>query len=189
METVDTRQVYESPWLSVREDVVRRADGTTGAYAVVDSADIALVIAIDGDRLHLVEQHRYAVAARRWEFPSGSMAPGDRGPEDAAARELREETGLRASSLVRLGVLDAAPGTMSHRCYVFLATGTLAGEAERDPEEQDMRARWFSRAEFEEDVGSGRIVDAKSVAAYTLLLLHERRLEAQRRGARPSVGT
>jgi 8-oxo-dGDP phosphatase len=72
VETLGSTQVYANPWMAVREDTVRRADGSTGIYGVVDSPDIALVMAVDGDRLHLVEQYRYPVAGRRWEFPSGS---------------------------------------------------------------------------------------------------------------------
>lgn len=62
METLGSRQVYANPWMAVREDAVRRPDGSTGIYGVVDTPDIALVVPVDGDRLHLVEQYRYPVA-------------------------------------------------------------------------------------------------------------------------------
>ena len=61
METVRSREVYANPWMTVREDEVRRADGSDGIYGVVDKPDYALVIPLDGDRLHLVEQFRYPV--------------------------------------------------------------------------------------------------------------------------------
>ena len=65
VETLDSLQVYANPWMSVREDTIRRSDGSTAIYGVVDSPDIALIIAADDDRLHLVEQYRYPVAGRR----------------------------------------------------------------------------------------------------------------------------
>ncbi len=55
VETVGSRQVYADPWMAVREDAIRRSDGSAGIYGVVDSPDIALIIPADGDRLHLVE--------------------------------------------------------------------------------------------------------------------------------------
>jgi hypothetical protein len=67
-----SKRVYANSWLAVREGTVRRSDGSTGTYTVVDSADIALIIPVDGDRLRLVEQYRYPVGGRRWEFPSGT---------------------------------------------------------------------------------------------------------------------
>ncbi|MGO1051792.1 NUDIX domain-containing protein [Crossiella sp. CA198] len=162
--------------MTVREDGIRRADGSLGVYGVVDKPDYALVIPLDGERLHLVEQYRYPLGLRRWEFPQGT-AP-DRVELDTAelaARELREETGLRAGRMVDLGLLDVAPGMSSQRGRVFLATELTAGEPARELEEQDMRTAWFARAEFEEMIASGQVTDAQSIAAYTLLLLHEHR--------------
>ncbi|GAA4619765.1 NUDIX domain-containing protein [Saccharopolyspora hordei] len=176
MEQTSSREVYANPWMSVREDGVRRPDGSEGIYGVVDKPSYALVIPLDGDQLHLVEQYRYPLGIRRWEFPQGT-APDrlDVDPLELAARELREETGLRAENLVELGLLDVAPGMSSQRGRVFLATGLTVGQHEREHEEQDMRAAWFSRAEFEKMVSAGEITDAQSIAAYALLLLHERR--------------
>lgn len=173
METLGSKQVYANPWMAVREDAIRRSDGSTGIYGVVDSPDIALIIPADGDRLHLVEQYRYPVAGRRWEFPSGGADQRlDAAATALAARELREETGLLASTLIPLGTLDVAPGMFSQRCRVFLATDLTHGAPQRELAEQDMRSAWFTRAEVERMINEGTITDAKSTAAYTLLLLH-----------------
>jgi len=170
VETLGSRQVYGNPWMSVREDTVRRADGSTGIYAVVDTADIALVVPMEGDRLHLVEQYRYPVAGRRWEFPSGSAEAGVDTDAEALARcELKEETGLLATELIPLGMLEVAPSTISHRCAVFLATGLSQGEPQRDAEERGMRSRWFARTEVERMMCDGEMTDAKSIAALMLL--------------------
>ncbi len=173
METLGSRQVYANPWLAVREDAIRRPDGSAGRYAVVDSPDIALVIPADGDRLHLVEQYRYPVGGRRWEFPSGSADPHlDVDAAASALRELREETGLTAGTLTTLGTLDVMASLTGQRCRVFLATGLTVGAPQRDTEEQDMRSAWFARGDVAQMVSAGAITDAKTVAAYTLLLLH-----------------
>jgi 8-oxo-dGTP pyrophosphatase MutT (NUDIX family) len=95
-------------------------------------------------------------------------------PAELAARELREETGLRAGSIARLGLLDVAPGMSSQRGWVFLATELTEGPHEREHEEQDMRSAWFTRAEFEQMITEGAITDAQSIAAYGMLLLRER---------------
>lgn len=176
IERVATREVYRNDWLVLREDAIRRPDGTEGIYSVVDKPTYALVIACDDDdRVQLVEQFRYPLGMRRWEFPQGT-APGraEAEPEELAARELREETGLRAETITRLGLLDVAPGVSSQRGWVFLATGLTEGEHDREHEEQDMRSAWFSRSEVETMISDGVITDAQSIAAYGLLLLRER---------------
>lgn len=174
VESLGTRQVYANPWMTVREDEIQRADGSSGIYGVVDKPDFALVIPLDGERLRLVEQFRYPIGLRRWEFPQGTAPDrADSDPLQLATRELREETGLRAGTMIQLGLLDVAPGMSSQRGRVFLATNLVEGFHEREHEEQDMRSRWFPRAEFESMIAKGEITDAQSIAAYTLLLLHE----------------
>ncbi|MET0995302.1 MAG: NUDIX domain-containing protein, partial [Mycobacterium sp.] len=104
---VASREVYRNDWMVVREDEIHRPDGTRGVYGVIDKPTYALVIARDCERFRLVEQFRYPLELRRWEFPQGT-APGqeDLEPIELANRELREETGLRAASMELLGTLD-----------------------------------------------------------------------------------
>lgn len=176
METLDSREVYTNNWMTVREDAIRRPDGSDGIYGVVDKPDYALVIPLAGDRLQLVEQFRYPLGIRRWEFPQGTAPErAEATPAELAARELREETGLSAGGLVQIGLLDVAPGLSSQRGRVFLATQLAQGQPQREHEEQDMRTGWFTRQQFEHMVAGGEITDAQSIAAYTLLLLWERR--------------
>lgn len=172
---ISTREVYRNDWIVLREDRIRRADGSIGLYSVVDKPSYALIIARDGDRLRLVEQFRYPLGERRWEFPQGA-APGlaDMEPLALAARELREETGLIAGQMTLLGRLDLAPGFSSQRGSVFLATDIHEGDPDREHEEQDMRSAWFTRDQVETMILAGEITDAQSVAAYAKLLLAER---------------
>jgi 8-oxo-dGTP pyrophosphatase MutT (NUDIX family) len=176
VQTLTTRQAYANPWMSVREDAIRLSDGSESIYGVVDKPTYALVIPRDGDRLHLVEQFRYPVGLRSWEFPQGT-AP-DRAeidPAELAARELAEETGLRAGHIEPIGVLHVAPGMSSQRGHVFRATELTEGPTAREHSEQDMRAAWFTVAEFEEMVRTGELADSQTLAAYALLQLHDRR--------------
>jgi 8-oxo-dGDP phosphatase len=176
VETTSSREIYANPWMVLREDTFRTPAGTDGVYGVVDKPDYALVVALDDSperRVALVEQYRYPLGMRRWEFPQGT-AP-DRGvmePAELAARELREETGLTAATWRELGRLDVAPGLSSQRGRAFLATDLTQGEPQREDTEADMRMAWVTRAGFEDMVRSGEITDAQSIAAYAMVLLH-----------------
>ena len=176
METLSSRQVYANSWMTVREDAIRRPDGSDGIFGVIDKPTAAVVVPLDGDRLHLVEQFRYPVGARRWEFPMGTAPErAEADPAELAARELAEETGLVAGRMELLGRLDIAPGMSSQREHVFLATELTAGAPDREHQEQDMRTAWFAIAEFEAMVREGAVVDAQTLAAYLLLVLHRPR--------------
>jgi 8-oxo-dGTP pyrophosphatase MutT (NUDIX family) len=172
VKALSSRLVYENPWLSLREDRVARADGSQGIYSVVDAADFALVMPSENDGFHLVEQYRYPVGARSWEFPSGSFPRGVTGtPEELAAAELREETGFTAGNLERIGYLNPANAMSGLGCHVYLATDLTPGRSEREITEQDMRQEWFPRDEVERMLRDGVITDGPSIAAYLLLRL------------------
>lgn len=168
---VSSRLVYENRWLSLREDQIRLPDGTPGIYTVIDKPTCALVIPMERGGCHLVEQYRYPVGLRSWEFPQGTWPDGRSGPVDELARaELREETGLRAGSMERLGHMAIAPGLTSQRCEVFLATDLTAGPSAREHTEQGMAQRWVAGEELMEMVGAGEIFDAITLAAFSLLI-------------------
>ncbi|GLZ04539.1 ADP-ribose pyrophosphatase [Actinomadura sp. NBRC 104412] len=172
--TLSTRVVYENRWMRVREDRIERGDGSRGIYGVVEKSDFALVIPAENDGFHLVEEYRYPVGRRTWNFPQGTYPDGRVGdPEDLARRELAEETGFRAGTLTPLGFLHASHGTSTQGFHVFLATDLRPGEAAREIEEQDMRQRFVTRAEFKHLIREGHITDDSTLAAYTLLTLHE----------------
>ena len=128
---------------------------------------------MDRDGFHLVEQYRYPVGHRSWEFPQGTLPNrADGEPAELARRELAEETGLRARRLYHLGDLHPAKGMSSQGFAVFVADELETGEHAREHEEQDMRQRWVSRSDFEDMIRNGLVTDDSTLAAYLLFLLH-----------------
>jgi len=172
IKTVSSRVVYENPWISVREDIIERADGSPGVYSVVDKGNYAVVVPYENDGFWMVEQYRYPVGERSWEFPMGTYPDRRMGdPLELARRELLEETGLTADGWELLGELYCVPGFSSQAGHVYLATGLVPGELDREHEEQDMRHAWFSRRDVEKMLRDGTIKDAQTVACYGYFLL------------------
>ena len=159
---------YSNPWMQVREDVFVQADGTVGTYGVVAKTDFSVVIAQETDgRFHLVEQFRYPLGRRAWEFPMGTWPAGKSGTaEELARQELLEETGVTAANWRPLGGrLHEAPGFCSQGFHVFHATGLSHGDHSREASEIDMVSARVTEARFLEMVTDGRIVDAPTITA------------------------
>jgi 8-oxo-dGTP pyrophosphatase MutT (NUDIX family) len=172
IKTISTRVAYSNRWMTVREDVIQRTDGSRGIYSVVEKPDFALVIPIEEEHLYLVEQYRFPVGARYLEFPQGSWERNPSADPITVARgELQEETGLCAGRMDYVGHLFVAYGMSSQGFHVFRATQLIQGKPNPENEEQDLVVKRVPVAVFEQLVRSGGIKDAASVSAWALLAM------------------
>jgi 8-oxo-dGTP pyrophosphatase MutT (NUDIX family) len=166
--TLSSREIYRNPWLRLREDEIERSNGAKGVYGVVDKDDCAVILPIEGDQIYLVEQYRYTIRQRALELPQGGWETANVDPEELARGELREETGLVAAQMTRLGALWIAYGFAKQKQHVFLATGLTQAETDPDPEEHDLVVKTASIAEFEQMLLDGTIQDACTLGAWGL---------------------
>lgn len=174
------RLAYENPWVTLWHDDVTRPDGSPGIYGVVHFENLAAgVVAIDAeDRIVLVGQHRYTLDAWSWEIPEGGVA-ADEDPLTGAMRELREETGLRATTWRELLRADLSNSVTDEQAVLYVATDLDHGEADPDPTEA-LEIRWVPFTEALAMTLDGRITDAMSVLAIQRMGLE--RLTSARRG-------
>lgn len=172
--TLSTRNIYRNQWIGVREDDVIRPDGGKGIYGVVEVRPSIGVLALnDRGELLLVGQWRYPVNRYSWEIPRGGSHEGETDLQTVAARELREEAGVRAANWTRLLAWDVNNGITDDVEHMFLATGITHTTAEPDPEEE-IAVRWVPFPEAVAMVTSGEITEVCTAAA--VLLLHALRI-------------
>lgn len=171
--TLATREVYQNPWIRVREDQVIRPDGKRGIYGVVHYRNIAVgVLPVEGDETYLVGQYRYPLDRYSWEIPEGGCPEGE-DPLGAAKRELEEETGLRAARWEQLGEAHLSNSVSDEYAVWYLATGLTPGPSSPEGSEQII-VRRVKLAEALEWVRAGKITDALSILALTSYALRER---------------
>jgi ADP-ribose pyrophosphatase len=173
--TLSSREVYRNHWMRVREDEILRSNGRRGIYGVVEKHDGAIILPVDGDYIWLVEQFRYTIQERVLELPQGSWEKDVANIEELARGELKEETGLVAERMVRLGFNWIAYGFTRQRHHVFLATGLEMTESNPDAEEHDIAVRRVPIAEFEQMMLDGVIADGCTQAAWCLYLMWKAR--------------
>ncbi len=172
MQTLSSRIVYQNRWMRVREDQIRRQDGSNGIFGVVEKPESAMVIPVEQGRVHLVEKFKYAAGGRFWEFPQGTWEQASNySIEDLARGELREETGLVADGLDYLARIYVAYGFLTQPMHVFVATGLTQLDAQPELEEQDIVRGSFTWSEFHQMVEDGQVADAQTLAALSLLRL------------------
>ena len=162
---LDTRRVWENPWMEIREDRVINPGGGENRYGWVHFKNraVAIVPLDEEGRTWLVGQQRYTLGEYSWELPMGG-APLDEEPLAAAKRELKEETGLTAARWSELMRLHTSNSITDELGVVFLAEDLVPGEPEFE-ETEDLNIRRLSLAEALAMVDTGEITDCISVAA------------------------
>lgn len=162
---VSATTVYENPWIRVEDHAVIDPNGRPGQYGKVCFKSRAIaVLPLDADGYTtLVGQYRYTLEEYSWELPMGGADPGET-PQQAGARELREETGLIAGSWSELMRLHTSNSVTDETGYVFLAQDLRQGPS--SPESTETLA--IDRVPLAEALARvlrGEITDAMSVAA------------------------
>lgn len=119
--TINSKIVYENPWIKVREDSVIRPDGKKGIYGILEKNPGVFIIALDKDNsIFLNEEYRYPIKKSILQLPAGVIEGGS--VLKATKRELEEETGITASKWKRIGSFYVAPGHETTFINVFLAS-------------------------------------------------------------------
>lgn len=122
---------------------------------------LALRESADGADVLVIQQYRHALGVTEWELPAGLLdVPGEE-PQLAAARELAEETDLRARTWHTLSGYSSSPGIIDETVRIFLArdlSEVPAGERhQREGEELGMPTRWVRLHDAVDAVLAGQV--------------------------------
>jgi 8-oxo-dGTP pyrophosphatase MutT (NUDIX family) len=169
-------------WYTVRVD---RVELPTGAvipeYWVNEYVPWVNVVAVTtDDKVLLIRQYRHGIGQVNFEIPAGTTDPGETSLEEAAKRELLEETGYGGGRWSPLITLSANPALQDNLTHTFLAEG-VAPMAEADPGAgEDLRLHAASIDELETLLDEGEFVQALHTASLMKYLLQRRKREGMR---------
>jgi 8-oxo-dGTP pyrophosphatase MutT (NUDIX family) len=160
---VSRQTSYDNRWIKVTHHEVITPAGESGVYGTVHYKNLAVgVVPVDGQgHTYLVGQHRFPLDEYSWEIPEGGGAPGV-DPIQSAARELQEETGLRAGKWQKLREADLSNSVSDERAVTYLAWDLTQGTAAPEPTEQ-LQIRRLPLSAAYRMVAEGQIRDVMSV--------------------------
>jgi ADP-ribose pyrophosphatase len=160
----ETREVFRSPFLVLKEHGVITPDGREATYGVVHCGECVGVLPfVDEDHVLMVRQHRFIAGRWTWEMPTGGVHTGETA-EQAAQRELAEEAGFHAGDLQPICTYHTSKSSIDETAHLFIGRALVAAEAPADDAEQIER-RQLPFAEVLAMVLDGTITDSMTVIA------------------------
>ncbi len=156
--------LYRGKRLIVEKSVFSLPNGHEREAVVVRPRGAVVILPIDGDYCYLIRQWRFAIDQFIIEAPAGTMEEGE-DPVVTAKRELIEEAGLSAATLIPRGYIYTTPGFTDERIFLYEARDlTPSWEFAPDADEIIEPLR-LTLSEVHRMIHSGEIVDAKTIAA------------------------
>ncbi len=165
MELQEIRKVHSGKFVDRYDAVYRTREGNEKIYEMISrnhnlktledlnnpKLDAVVMAIFDESREHIVLDREFRLAAGTWvyNFPAGRIDPGGT-PEEAARRELWEETGLELISLDDIiGECYSAIGFSNEKNLAVV--GTARGEFRPSTSEyEEIESGWYSKAEVRE---------------------------------------
>ncbi|MDR1888666.1 MAG: NUDIX hydrolase [Zoogloeaceae bacterium] len=164
--------VFQGRLLRVLSDHVRLPDGAETVREHVVHPGAALILAqLPSGALLFERQFRYPLKQTFLELPAGKLDASET-PEQAAIRELAEETGYAAKSWRHLGVIHPCIGYSDERIEIFYAQNLRQISGQRLDENEFLEVFPMSVAAAREAILRGEITDAKTITALFLAQLH-----------------
>ena len=170
-ELIKSETLLQGRAFKVRRDYLKTPNGRETKLEIIEHGGSVVLIPLDDDgNLLFVRQYRHAAGADLLELPAGTRDENE--PfEKCAAREIREETGMEAGKLQKVGEFYLAPGYSTELMAVFLATDLTHNPLEAD-EDEFLQVEKIPLKKAIEMAEGGDIPDAKSLAALLLANPH-----------------
>ena len=165
-QVLDKRVLYSSEWINLAQWSVRLPDGSViPDHHVLDypRAAVAIIPILDDGRIVLIDHYRFITDTRGWEVPSGRIDAGE-SIEQAARRELLEETGYSASQLHGLGRYHPSNGSSNQVFHVAVARD-LTRQSDPLDVNETLGVRLFPPQEVRDLIVRNAIPDGLSLTA------------------------
>ena len=166
-ELIRSETLLQGRAFKIRRDTLKTPDDKETKLEIIEHGGSVVIVPVDDEgNLLFVRQYRHAAGFDLLELPAGTRN-GDEPYEDCAAREIREETGMQAGNLRKVGEFYLAPGYSSELMGVFLATELKHNPLPGD-EDEFLQVEKIPVKEADSVFARGDVPDAKSLAAWLL---------------------
>jgi ADP-ribose pyrophosphatase len=155
-------EIFHGRRLWIEKRLIRLPNGIEKEKVIVHPSNAVAILPLNGDRCKLLKQYRYAIDQYIFEAPAGTMEPGE-DPLETARRELIEETGFTAQSIVSKGFIYTTPGYTDEKIYLFEARDLSPSQEYGKDEDEVIEVVDIAIIDLIGMIRNGTIVDAKTI--------------------------
>jgi ADP-ribose pyrophosphatase len=158
-------EIYRGRRLWVEKVMIPLPKGGEREKVIVHPSNAVAILPVDGDRCKLLKQFRYAIGKDIIEAPAGTMEQGEE-PLETAHRELIEETGFAARTMIPRGFIYTTPGFTDEKIFLFEARGLYPSSAFEKDEDEIIEVIDVALGDVGTMIRDGMIVDAKTICLF-----------------------
>lgn len=155
-------EIFRGRNLWIEKRLIRLPNGIEKEKVIVHPSNAVAILPLNGDRCKMLKQYRYAIDQYIFEAPAGTMEPGE-DPLETARRELIEETGFTAQSIVSKGFIYTTPGYTDEKIYLFEARDLSPSQEYGKDEDEVIEVVDIAIIDLIGMIRNGTIVDAKTI--------------------------
>lgn len=155
-------EIFRGRRLWIEKRAIRFPNNIEREKVIVHPSNAVAILPLNNDRCKLLKQYRYAIDQYIYEAPAGIMEPGE-DPLKTAHRELIEETGFTATTIVQKGFIYTTPGYTDERIYLFEARNLSPSQEYGKDEDEIIEVVDVATKDLATMIHDGIIVDAKTI--------------------------
>jgi len=155
-------EIFRGRRLWIEKRAIRFPNNIEKEKVIVHPSNAVAILPLNDDRCKLLKQYRYAIDQYIYESPAGTMEPGE-DPLKTAHRELIEETGFSARTIIQKGFIYTTPGYTDEKIYLFEARDLSPSREYEKDDDEIIEVVDIAIKDLVTMIHEGTIVDAKTI--------------------------
>ena len=167
---ISSRHILDHPRMQLVEDEVELPSGKKIQYLRQEYSGRGGVIVIcrKGDKILVQREYSYPVDEILWQFPGGKIE-ADETPEQAAMRELAEESGIKAENAKCIGWFYSDNRRTNARLFVVECDYVTDDEKARPDDTEFIESEWIENGQISQMIRRGEVRNYAMLAAWGML--------------------
>jgi ADP-ribose pyrophosphatase len=155
-------EIFRGRRLWIEKRTIRFPNNIEKEKVIVHPSNAVAILPLNDDRCKLLKQYRYAIDQYIYEAPAGTMEPGEDSLK-TAHRELIEETGFSARTIIQKGFIYTTPGYTDEKIYLFEARDLFPSRDYEKDDDEIIEVVDIATKDLAAMIHEGTIVDAKTI--------------------------